>query len=98
MKLRGLILLMVFISFIISPTALCLAKGNSDIKPYFSLMESEKNLEEELKKMETKSINDYMSLPIINSPNSSDRFKFYINTFRINNLYKDIFIPPPNQF
>jgi hypothetical protein len=98
MKLRGVLLLIIFLSFIISPTALCIANGNSDIKPYFSLMESEKNIEEELKKMETKSINDYMSLPISDAPDPFNKSKFYINTFSFNNLYKDIFIPPPNQF
>lgn len=97
MKFRGILLLLVFLSFIISPTALCIANGNSDITPYFSLMESEKNLEDELKKIEKKSINDYMSIPIKNNIETFNKFNFYLHAFILDNLFKDIFIPPPNQ-
>lgn len=97
MKIRGTLLILVFFSFILSPTVLCIVKGSSDITAFYTLVESEKNQEEELKKSETKGLNENINNLITLAPLSHKKPGFYIDFFKYDVPCRDIFIPPPNR-
>jgi hypothetical protein len=92
MKIIAKLLLFVFISFLVTPTVVCVIKKDADISAFYSFSEEEKT-QKELKAI----INcDFASAPLDLSQLNC-RLIFSENLSKQDKISSQIFIPPPEQ-
>jgi hypothetical protein len=92
MKIIAKLLLFVFVSFLITPTVVCVIKKDTDISAFYSFSEEEK-IQKEIKAI----INiDLVSAPIDLSQLNS-KLIFSENLSKYDTISSKIFIPPPEH-
>lgn len=92
MKIIAQVLLFVFVSFLITPTVVCVIKKDADISSFYSFSEEEKT---------QKDIKAIINTEIICAPITSSQLNsepiVSENLSKHDNISSKIFIPPPEE-
>ncbi len=91
MKLIARFILVVFVTFLMTPTVVTLIEKNTDISIFFSFAEEENHKDLKEIKADLK-LFDYPVIEIMRGPNSKIISE---NLTRHDNIAEEIFIPPP---
>ncbi|MBP8157112.1 MAG: hypothetical protein KAX93_01930 [Flavobacterium sp.] len=91
MKFIARLILILFISFLSTPTVVTLIKKSTDISMFYSFAEEE--IQKDLK--EVKAIKQSFDYPITESELNSDSKIISENLSRHDNVAEEIFSPPP---
>lgn len=92
MKLIAKLLLFVFVSFLITPTVVCVIKKDVNISAFYSFSEEEKT-QKEFKAI----INHELDCDSVEILQMNCRLVFSENTSKHDNTSSKIVIPPPEQ-
>lgn len=91
MKLAVNILLIIFVTFLSTPTIVSVIKKSTDTSYFYSMSE------EELTHKEVKAEFKFETLSLVFFPLPSSRVISSENLLKHNNIASSIFIPPPEQ-
>lgn len=91
MKLAVNILLIIFVTFLSTPTIVSVIKKSTDTSYFYSMSE------EELTHKEVKAEFKFETLSLVFFPLQSSRVISSENLLKHNNIASSIFIPPPEQ-
>ena len=92
MKIIAQILLFVFVSFLITPTVVCIIKKDANISAFYSFSEEEKT-HKEFKAI----INLEAACAVVDLSQLNCRLIFSENLSKHDKISSKIFIPPPEQ-
>jgi len=92
MKLIAKFILIVFVTFLTTPTIVTLIEKNTDITMFYSFAEEENHKDLKEIKADLRLYFDYPFMDIVGRENSKIIFE---NLTRHDNIAEEIFIPPP---